>query len=578
MRIGVHLATTLQLQHLTHTILNLNMQSSLKHLNQSAQKISGNPREFGLGLPEFVRVPGVTARNCWIGEPPASYILVGILYSLLDWRSQRAFRCCSSAVRRAPSVLSQITFLSVSAQELRKNPGMNPLACLPAGVQLEHLEVEVGEDISLAELLHPCHGGTRVRVQDTIGKLQDLEIRHCLSSPQDLGPLKEPCASGACMKQLPLRRLLLEDFLPGDVLTLLGAMSESHVTQTLKDLILHHLHHRRVPTDPDSSNAIVAALGHFKHLSRVSLPPPTTDYSPLVLLPALRELDVSAQSVGNLYDVLPRFPRLEELRAPSMPSLLGTNGHQQGPLLRSVSLKKLSLRRCGLDSLVAALDSACQGALPSLRVVEVDSMSAVLESTESGRETGITLASRLNQLPHVSFTIPYVCGVHGFDAFFEVCLLTSRLWRKTLYMGDINAFHYTATRLHELPRVVPHLKEFSILDCSSEEILGLCDALSNLGGMVLVEVNVLAEIWSPGLATSILSLCMQGVCLLAGSARARGLKIVLNVDFSNEEVSEDEADQIAAELSILDRSWAKTKAALERHGPCKVTLQVSQYN
>ena len=78
---------------------------------------------------------------------------------------------------------------------------------------------------------------------------------------------------------------------------------------------------------------------------------------------------------------------------------------------------------------------------------------------------------------------------------------------------------------------------------------------------------------SPGVATSILSLCVVGSNWLSASGRAQGLNITLATELE-EPGYDDDFDHSEGELAALRRSWALTKAVLERlQGPCRVTLR-----
>lgn len=100
--------------------------------------------------------------------------------------------------------------------------------------------------------------------------------------------MQEPQAVGVCLKALPLRKLRLEYLFSEDVYEMLRAMRDGHVAQTLEEIDVKQL--QKNDGVLDRGNRVIIALTSFPHLRKVSLGGSATNFSPLIQLPALKEL------------------------------------------------------------------------------------------------------------------------------------------------------------------------------------------------------------------------------------------------------------------------------------------------
>ena len=126
------------------------------------------------------------------------------------------------------------------------------------------------------------------------------------------------------------------------------------------------------------------------------------------------------------------------------------------------------------------------------------------------------------------------------------------------------------------PHCVSCPAELSIEEASSENVFRLCTVLPSFQSMTSIRVLVYLEDWfrSPGVATSILSLCVLDSKWLSESGRAQGLQVKLEISLGVEE-PELEFEHSEEELSALQRSWALTKSVLAH--PCRVDLEASTF-
>mmetsp|Transcript_19165 Transcript_19165/g.53665 ORF Transcript_19165/g.53665 Transcript_19165/m.53665 type:complete len:421 (+) Transcript_19165:74-1336(+) len=310
--------------------------------------------------------------------------LVAIVYSFLpDSASRRAFFTSCRAVHSAPSVLAQITqiTLKIPPEQVDAgscNPDSNPLPFFPAAARLSTLRIQGswsladdgvssrGQDDDgprLLALLQPTREALRMRLADRMHDVEELRLEGVNLAAEAPAAAFSKLLCALCPNLRVLKMLK-----PGPASSTKASFLPASFLQPLSTLKLIELHMDKNVND-------MHALGQLGSLQALSFSLPLSraiPLAPLASLSALKRLSICKDDfmpVGcSLANALSGLPILEVLHLPGLPILRELQN--LSPSIKMIVANHVESGDA-FPELSELLSLACSGRFPMLRSIHI---------------------------------------------------------------------------------------------------------------------------------------------------------------------------------------------------------------